>query len=853
MATIAATIELEDRMSARLDNIYRCAGVTTNGIDAMSRAIMGMPDIDIGWQNIEGGAKREQQLGSVVQTAQKLAQMQDEITNRSYDTMVLSNNAAEDISNVNDRLVELAMRAEALSNRTTDGATEAEINSINNALGATDAKLKSILGLQNSINSALLAGDMGKVNAGYAQLNNMIKNANGQLNNTEKIYADIDERVNGVNNRLAVGIYKVEAEKQSQTRLNAEISRAESEISDNIKKQEMFNGSLKDGQSVAERLFDKLKKFAGIGAALAGINRGMSGLLSLSDQSISTKARVNMMVDDGEITKGLQDKIYASAMRSRADYMETANAAASLANNAGNAFNGNDEIIAFLEGVNKQFVIGGASAATQAGAMTQLSQAMAAGALRGDELNSVLEGAPQIARLIEKSMGWAEGSIKSYAEEGMVTAEVVKNAILGNIGTINEDFDSMPKTFAQAMTMLKNKAITAFQPLLNKINELVNNESFMSAATGILNVLSVTGQWAVDIIGRVGDAVAYVIDNWDRLSPAVYGATAVLGGCIAGMKAAKFATMAAGIATKVYSLIAVKSLGNWAKAILLSPAPWLLGIVAALGVGFGILANKVGGADVALEIVGASITDIWQNADLFAASVIQSVMGGFAKLKYNFQMAGVGIKETFTDIKTFALVTFNNMVDGIAKLLNKVFGTAYDANITISKNAALQAERDTNIKANNEKRAQFEAELNNTLGGYQLIYDEKALKYAQEQREREKKINDLYYERNFGGDENDFGSIDDLLKGYNASFGEMAGSLDEIAGNTDEIKNNTDIVDLIKDYHSRQATQKSTTQYITIDMSGQTNHISSSMELSTFTDGIFNTIKTAAAVSAEGV
>ena len=833
MATIAATIELEDRMSARLDNIYRCAGVTTNGIDTMSKAIMSIPDIDIGWQNIEGGAKMEQQLGSIVQTAQQLAQMQDEITNRSYDTMVLSNNAAEDISNVNDRLIELAMRAEALRSMSTNGATDAEINSINNALNSTNSKLQTILSLQNSINSALLTGDMTAVNQGWEQLNGLISSTNYQLDNTEQIYGGINERIEEIVSKYDVGIYKVNTAQSSQRQLNNEIAKAENEIKTNVQQQEAFNNTIEQGSGSAEKLYNKIKSVVGAYISLQGIKKG----LGLSDSLVSANARINMMADSGESQEELKSKLYASAMRSRADYIETANAAAKLANNASSAFNNNDEIIAFLEGVNKQFVIGGAEASVQAGAMLQLTQAMAAGALRGDELNSVLEGAPEIARQIERSMGWAEGSIKSYAEEGLVTAKIVKKAVLGGIDETNAKFESMPLTFGQAMTALKNKAVKAFAPVLEKVNNLINSDSFQTTMDGIIRLVTSASYVALTVLDTIGQAVPAIIDNWDKLSPVIYAAAFAVGAY----------TLAVKIAKTVTGLLSVVT-GGFGAGIL------GIGVGAAIaGVAFGVLANKVGGVDIAFAIVQASAADLFESIHTCIFAAVNSFLDFGAKLIMFFNRVKTGVQNEFIDIEKFALVTFNNIVDGIAKLLNKVFGTAYDADITIAKNAALQAEYNLKIGENNQKLADFEANM-------QAVIDERAGKfialqneYANNHNARQEKINQLYYDRNFGGNENDYGSTKSLLSNYNSLLDEMAGSLDEIAGNTDEIKNNSDIVDLIKDYHSRQATQKSTTQYITIDMSGQTNHISSSMELSTVTDGIFNTIKTAAAVSAEGV
>ena len=117
-------------------------------------------------------------------------------------------------------------------------------------------------------------------------------------------------------------------------------------------------------------------------------------MLNISDELASTKARLNLLVDDGGSVEALEQKIMASAQRSRSVYFDTASAVAKLGLNAGNAFGGNmDQVIAFMEQVNKQFVIGGATAQEQSNAMIQLTQAMAAGALRGEELNSILDGA----------------------------------------------------------------------------------------------------------------------------------------------------------------------------------------------------------------------------------------------------------------------------------------------------------------------------------------------------------------------------------------------------------------------------------------------------------------------------
>lgn len=160
------------------------------------------------------------------------------------------------------------------------------------------------------------------------------------------------------------------------------------------------------------------------------------------------------MVDDGGSVDALEQKIMASAQRVQVLLPGHGLCYRQHGSNAGRAFGNNDELIGFMELINKSFVIGGASAEGQSAAMLQLTQAMAAGALRGEELNSILENAPSIARAIESYMGIAEGSIKQYAEQGLVTAEVVKNAMFASADEINAKFESMPMTWGQIATKM---------------------------------------------------------------------------------------------------------------------------------------------------------------------------------------------------------------------------------------------------------------------------------------------------------------------------------------------------------------------------------------------------------------
>lgn len=300
-------------------------------------------------------------------------------------------------------------------------------------------------------------------------------------------------------------------------------------IEENIRnannEQQKFNNSIRGGNNSANGLLSTIKKIAVAAGGIVGINK----VQNISDKLASTKARLNLLVDDGGSVDVLEQKIMASAQRSRSVYFDTASAVAKLGLNAGNAFNGDmNQVIAFMEQVNKQFVIGGATAQEQSNAMIQLTQAMAAGALRGEELNSILDGAPGIARAIEKYMGIAEGSIKTVAQEGKVTAEVVKNAMFAMADETNAKFDSMPKTWAQIWVDMKNQALSMFAPILTKINQLGNSAKFQKVTTGLINGLAAVANVASSALDILIAIASVFVDNWGIIQPLVLGIAAAM-------------------------------------------------------------------------------------------------------------------------------------------------------------------------------------------------------------------------------------------------------------------------------------------------------------------------------------
>jgi len=323
----------------------------------------------------------------------------------------------------------------------------------------------------------------------------------------------------------AIDTSSIQEARDELARAGAAFDSIEQNIRDAGNQQDRFNDKIKKGTTAADGLWGKLK---GIAATVGGLAAAKQ-IIGISDDLASTRARLNLIVDDGGSVSELEQKIMASAQRSRSAYFDTASAIASLGSNAGAAFANTDEIIAFMEQINKQFVIGGASAQGQAAAMLQLTQAMAAGALRGEELNSILENAPGIARAIESYMGIAEGSIKSYAEQGLITAEVVKNAMFAAADETNAKFESMPKTWAQIWTSMQNKALSIFDPILTKINQIGNSERFTQVTDGIINGLAGVASVATVVLDLLISGASLIVDNWSWLAPIVGGvATAFL-------------------------------------------------------------------------------------------------------------------------------------------------------------------------------------------------------------------------------------------------------------------------------------------------------------------------------------
>ena len=632
--------------------------------------------------------------------------------------------------------------------------------------------------------------------------------------------------------------------------------------------QDRFNDSIRAGSTAADGLWSKLK---GIAATVGGLAAAKK-VIGISDTLASTKARLNLLVDDGGSVGELEKKIMASAQRSRAAYFDTASAVAKLGLNAGAAFdNDMDQVIAFMEQVNKQFVIGGATAQEQSNAMIQLTQAMAAGALRGEELNSILDGAPGIARAIEQYMGVAEGSIKKYAEEGLITAEVVKNAMFAAADKTNAKFESMPKTWAQIWTSMQNKALSIFAPILTKINQIGNSERFTQVTDGIINGLAgiaSVATWVLDLL--IGGA-ALVVDNWGWIAPIVAGvATAYLilhGAMLAynavqaitnGIQAISAARSAiktgATLAEAAATTTATGAQAGLNAALYACPLVWIIILVIALVALFyaAVAAvNKFAGTSVsatglicgafmaALAFIGNIFIALWNLVvDVFV--MIYNLVGTVANFIGNVFNDPVGaVCRLFFDLADTVL----SVLQALASAIDTIFGSNLAGSV--------QGWRDS-----------LGGWVDSTFGKGEEVMEQLNADDLKLGRFEYGAAFDMGYE--FGqGVEDTVGGLFDFSAMDSMGAFDIGNTLDGIYGNTGDTAGNTaamsDALDIaeedlayLRDIAEREAINRFTTAEIHVEQHNE-NHISSDTDLDGIMDAWANDFAEKLDVSEEGV
>lgn len=368
-----------------------------------------------------------------------------------------------------------------------------------------------------------------------------------------------------------------------------------------------FDSSNKRAGTSSDSLAGKLKSLLGAYAGFQGVKK----LLDLSDTVASTTARLDMMNDGLQTTEELNQMIFESAQRSRGSYMETANFVSKLGNLAGDAFSSNAEAVAFAEQINKQITLSGASSTEASSAIYQLTQGLSAGALRGEELNSVMEQTPMIAQTIADYLGVTTGEMRELASEGKITASVVKNAMFAAAEETNAKFEEMPMTWSQVWTMMQNMTVQVLQPILDVVSQVVQ----------------------------------FIGDNLETIMPIIYGIVAAIGAW----------TIAQGILNFVMAA---------------SPLTWIvLAIVAVIGA-ITALASAVGGFGILWSIIWDGVLYVWDTVKTGFMVGVYWILNLWDQLVLKIQTAGVLIQNFVGDMRVGVLKLLQKLVNGAIDIIN---------------------------------------------------------------------------------------------------------------------------------------------------------------------------------------
>lgn len=699
-------------------------------------------------------------------------------------------------------------------------------------------------------------------------ISGVLRKINTALNTTLNAFEQV-QRASG----RAVDTAEIQAARAALVQANAQVDQMAEGYRRAAEQEEILNKGLRNGTNAADGLLGKVK---GIVATLAA-GAGAKALLGLSDKLTSTTARLSFLVDDGGSVDALEQKIMASAQRSRAAYLDTASAIASMGANAGRAFESNDELIAFMEQVNKQFVIGGATAEGQSAAMLQLTQAMAAGALRGEELNSILENAPGIARAIESYMGVAEGSIKSYAEEGLITADVVKNALLSVADETNAKFESMPMTWAQICTKMQNTALAAFEPVLTRLNQVANSAQFNTVIDGAINGLAMLASVATGVLDLLINGASFVVDNWSWISPIVYGLVAafiaynavalITNGINAAMALAEGVKAAALMMSTGATFAQTAAQYGLNAALLACPITWIvvlvIALVAAIYAACSAIAKFTGIANSGFGVICGGINVVVQFFVNLGLTIANIALGIWNALGACAQNIGIAFSNVISGVQAWfynLLSTALTVVAGICEALNKLPFVEFDySGITnaASDYAAKAAEASGNIQdfvsvgdAFNEGMSTFDTWQNGWVGDAFNAGANWGDGVASGISDAVGGLFDM-----------DLGAATDYGAGGLGTGGYGDFAMDDLLGNTgqtaantgaaaDALSTSTEELEYLRDIAERDAINRFTTAEVRIDMTGMTNRIEGGADLdgviSTLTDGFTEALLTAA-------
>lgn len=709
------------------------------------------------------------------------------------------------------------------------------------------------------------------VNMGTDQANAELEQLRGQLNNAIQAQNELNDAMQNMD---------VSAANTAYLQLSQTVGNTERYIRDNVDEQGRFNQEIASGTQQANELTNTIKRAVAAYVSIQSVGKA----LDISDELTQTTSRLDMMNDGIQTTAELVNMVYAAAQDARGSFSQMADVVARFGNNAKDAFSSSEEVVAFADLIQKQMTIAGASTQEAANAELQLSQALGSGVLRGDELNSIFEQAPNLIQNIADYLDVPIGKIREMAADGELSADVVKAAIFSAADDINSKFNEMPMTWGQMWQYMQNTALIAFQPVLQRLNDLANSEAFQTFVQNAVEAMATLANIVLNIFELVGTVGGFIADNWSVISPIIYGVIGALAVYAAYLGIVKGIEIASAAATAIHSVAMSAKIGVMAAltgqtmaataaqmgyngALYACPVVWIIMLLIALiAIIFAVcnaIAKMTGIANSGFGVITGGVNVVIQffkNLGLTVANIALGIGNAIAALASNmmtaFHNAICNVQSWFYNL----LSTACSVIENIAAALNKLPFVSFDYS-GISSAADDYAAKASEAAGNKEDYTSISDAFNEgftTFDAFQDGWASDAFNAGAAWGDGvADKVSNFSLSDVFG--QTDIPNVGDYTSGFNdaianSGIGDGVGSIDD---NTGKIKDSLDVTEedlkYLRDIAEQEAINRFTTAEINVDMSGMQNTVNSGDDIDGFMTKLTDSVNEAVDNMTEGV
>lgn len=689
------------------------------------------------------------------------------------------------------------------------------------------------------------------VNMGTDQANAELEQLRGQLNNAIQAQNELNDAMQNMD---------VSAANTAYLQLSQTVGNTERYIRDNVDEQGRFNQEIASGTQQANELTNTIKRAVAAYVSIQSVGKA----LDISDELTQTTSRLDMMNDGVQTTAELVNMVYAAAQDARGSFSQMADVVARFGNNAKDAFSSSEEVVAFADLIQKQMTIAGASTQEAANAELQLSQALGSGVLRGDELNSIFEQAPNLIQNIADYLDVPIGKIREMAADGELSADVVKAAIFSAADDINSKFNEMPMTWGQMWQSMQNTALIAFQPVLQRLNDLANSEAFQTFVQNAVEAMATLANIVLNIFELVGTVGGFIADNWSVISPIIYGVIGALAVYAAYLGIVKGIEIASAAATAIHSVAMSAKIGVMAAltgqtmaataaqmgyngALYACPVVWIIMLLIALiAIIFAVcnaIAKMTGVANSGFGVITGGVNVVIQffkNLGLTVANIALGIGNAIAALASNmmtaFHNAICNVQSWFYNL----LSTACSVIENIAAALNKLPFVSFDYS-GISSAADDYAAKASEAAGNKEDYTSISDAFNEgftTFDAFQDGWASDAFNAGAAWGDGvADKVSNFSLSDVFG--QTDIPNVGDYTSGFNdaianSGVGDSIGNIDD---NTGKIKDSLDVTEedlkYLRDIAEQESINRFTTAEVTINQTNN-NNVSSDTDLDGF-------------------